>query len=399
MVIDRRHFLATFTALLSAQQEAQDKMPGYLLISSGQLSRMRQSAKAKRSETIDGLAGAALKAGPWSVTYRRPTGPFVSTTEHDYFSEGTYWWPDPKNPNGPYIRKDGQHNPANFAANHDDLGKMCSAVLALGMGAALLNKSGCVEHAALILSTWFLDPKTRMNPNLEFGQAIRGVSTGRGTGLIDTTPLIHAAQGIVLLEAAGGLDSKVSSGVRQWYGEFSNWMTTSKKGLDEKKSSNNHATWWTAQVAAYALLTGDAAMQNMAWEYYRGYLVPAEIQPDGSCPKEEARTNSLGYSSMNLDAFSVICRLGQIAGQDLWHYRTPSGVSVEKAFHYLMPYVLDPAKWKKEQIGKYNPRGCIFPGLAAIGLPSPDLLAAYRELPRDQSPWVQFAGLVVESSQ
>jgi Alginate lyase len=33
---------------------------------------------------------------------------------HDYFSEGDYWWPDPKNPDGPYIQRDGQSNPANF---------------------------------------------------------------------------------------------------------------------------------------------------------------------------------------------------------------------------------------------------------------------------------------------
>jgi hypothetical protein len=395
MALNRRHFLAGMTALLAAQE----KSPSNLLIDAAQLSRMRAQAKSKHLEMIDGLASAALKAGPWSVTYHRPTGPFVSTTEHDYFSEGTYWWPDPKNPNGPYIRKDGHHNPANFAANHDDLGKMCSAVLALGMGAALLNKPGSVDHAALVLSTWFVDPKTRMNPNLEFGQAIRGVSTGRGTGLIDTVPLIHAAQGMFLLDAAGGLDKTVSAGVRQWYTDFANWMTTSKKGLDEKKSGNNHATWWTAQVAAYALLTGDTSMQQMAWEHHRGYLVPTEIQPDGSCPKEEARTNSLGYSSMNLDAFSVVCRLAQMNGQDLWHYRAPSGVSVEKAFTYLIPYVLDPAKWKKEQIGAYNPRGYVFPGLAGIGLPSSELTAAYRKLPRDPSPWVQFVDLMVDASQ
>jgi len=33
---------------------------------------------------------------------------------HDYFSEGDYWWPDPKKPNGPYIQRDGMSNPDNF---------------------------------------------------------------------------------------------------------------------------------------------------------------------------------------------------------------------------------------------------------------------------------------------
>src|SRR2546423_15021505 len=30
---------------------------------------------------------------------------------HDFYSEGDYWWPDPQNPQGPYIRRDGETNP------------------------------------------------------------------------------------------------------------------------------------------------------------------------------------------------------------------------------------------------------------------------------------------------
>jgi hypothetical protein len=216
--------------------------------------------------------------------------------------------------------------------------------------------------------------------------------------LIDTVSYIHLVQGIALLEAAGGMDAGVSAGVRKWFTEFSAWMTTSRKGLDEKKSGNNHATWWTAQVAAYATLTRDAGMRKMAWDHYRTYLVPQEIQPDGSCPREEARTQSLSYSSMNLDAFSAVCRLGQMDGEDLWHFRAPSGVGVENAFQYLTPFVLDPAKWKKEQITPYNPAGYVFAGLAGVGLPSQELLAGFRKIKHDQSPWVQFIDLMVESS-
>ena len=41
--------------------------------------------------------------------------------KHDYFSEGDYWWPDPKNPNGPYIRRDGFSNPQNFNDHREAL--------------------------------------------------------------------------------------------------------------------------------------------------------------------------------------------------------------------------------------------------------------------------------------
>ena len=134
-------------------------------------------------------ADAALQAGPWSVTNHRPDR--VKAGPDDYYSEGPYWWPDPKNPNGPYIRKDGERNP-----------------------------NRCAEHAAKVLSVWFVDAQTRMNPNLEFGQAVRGISTGRGTGIIDTVSLIHVTQGASLLEQEGALDRGVAQGVRRWFADY-----------------------------------------------------------------------------------------------------------------------------------------------------------------------------------
>jgi hypothetical protein len=392
-MMNRRHFLGGIASTLVAT----DRPKPLILVTEEQASRMRDAAK-DRSGLLEKLAGSALKAGPWSVTYKRPTGVKVDAGPNDYYSEGPYWWPNPKDPSGPYVRRDGEQNPNRFTGNRYDLGNMCEAVLALGMGGFLLGKAECVEHAAKVLSVWFLDVKTRMNPNLEYGQAVRGINTGRGTGIIDTVSLIHAAQGIVLLEAAGGLDKSTSAGMRQWYADYTKWMNTSSKGVDEKKSGNNHATWWTAQVASYAAFTSDAEMRRMAWDHYRNYLVPTEIKPDGSCPREEARTKSLGYSSMNLDAFAVICRVAEMDGVDLWRFQTEKGIGVEKAFDYLMPYLLRPDTWKKEQTADYSPGGYIFPGLGGLGLHSAELLAGYKTLPRAGTAWVQWIDLLVRTS-
>jgi hypothetical protein len=388
-ILSRRRFCGGASAWLALPAFAAVDDRG-ILVTAAQAAKLRHgTAPAALRQNV----AAALKAGPWSVTTERPDN--VTAGRNDYYSEGPYWWPDPKNPKGPSIRKDGERNPGRFQANRRDLGDMCSAVLALGMGAYLLQDRACGERAARVLGTWFLDPKTRMNPNLEYGQAVRGISTGRGTGLIDTVSVIHAAQGVWLLEQAGMLGPGVGDGVRQWFADFLKWMTTSQKGLDEKKSGNNHATWWTAQVAAYATLTGDEATKSMAWEHYRGYLVPEEIRPDGSCPREEERTNSLGYSNMNLDAFAVLCRIAATNGVRLWEFATAKGIGVRRAFDYLLPYLLHPENWKKQQISKFSADGTVWPGLAGTALQSPRLLDAYRTLPRGNSPWVQFVDLVV----
>jgi Alginate lyase len=397
MTLHRREFFGLVGAATLAN--AADAPHSLILTDAAGAGRMRDFAKQDRAPLIDKLAADALSAGPWSVTYHRPSGLNVNAAPNDYVSEGPYWWPNPKNPSGPYIRKDGERNPDRFEGNRNDLGKMCEAVLALGMGAFFLGKPGCVDHANQVLSVWFVDAKTRMNPNLQHGQMVRGISTGRGTGIIDTVSLIHAAQGVVLLESAGGLDAGIAQGMRRWFAGYLKWMNGSKYGLDEKSSGNNHATWWTAQAAAYAAFTGDAAAQRMCWDHYRNYLVPTEIKPDGSCPKEEERTDSLSYSSMNLDAFATVCRLAHMSGVDLWNFKTAKGIGVETSFNYLMPYLEQSDKWKKQQINKYSAEGYVFPALAGIGLPSPALLAAYLKLPRSGTAWIQFVDVLVRAAK
>jgi hypothetical protein len=400
MPFDRRRFLlSSAAAAVSARlTHAAGPAQSLILLDPASADRARDFAKRERAPVIEKLAQSALAAGPWSVTAHRPTGLGVNAGPHDYVSEGPYWWPDPNNPTGPYIRHDGKRNPNRFVDNRNDLGKMTDAVLALGMGAFFLGNKACASHANRVLATWFVDEATRMNPNLEHGQMVRGHNTGRGTGIIDTVGMIYAVQGAALLEAAGGLDAAVVAVVRQWFADYLQWMTTSQYGKDEKESGNNHATWWTAQAASFALFTGNTAAQAMCWSHYRDYLVPTEIEPDGSCPREEERTDSLSYSSMNLDAFATVCRLAQINGVDLWHYRTAKGIGVERSFPYLIPFVEHPDRWKKSQSGQYNAGGYIFPGLAGAGLPSSALLASYLALPRSAGPWIQFVDIVIRSA-
>src|SRR5690242_6687115 len=48
------------------------------------------------------------------VTVTASSSPRSAGGKHDFFSEGDYWWPDPANPDGPYIQRDGMTNPDNF---------------------------------------------------------------------------------------------------------------------------------------------------------------------------------------------------------------------------------------------------------------------------------------------
>src|SRR5207245_2407199 len=171
---------------------------------------------------------------------------------HDYFSEGDYWWPDPQNPGGPYIQRDGMTNPDNFVEHRRYMMRLSVQVPALAAAWKLTKDAKYAAHAGRHLRAWFLDDKTRMNPSLLYAQAIHGRFTGRGTGIIDTLHLCEVARAASIVETSGVQAAAERDGVRRWFGEYVTWMTTHKYGQDERDAKNNHGTCWVEQVAEFA---------------------------------------------------------------------------------------------------------------------------------------------------
>jgi hypothetical protein len=334
-----------------------------------------------------------FKEGPWTVTAERPAG--LVLDPNDYYSEAPYWWPDPANPAAPYIRKDGQTNPARFTANKNALNAMTDAVFTLGAAAYLLDEPRYAQRAARVIRTWFIDPKTRMNPNLEFSQAIRGSNNGRGAGIIDGRVFIRAIQGMEFLAHTGLWNPKEQLAVRKWFEDYLQWLTRSENGQDEKRAGNNHASWWTAQVAAAASFVDNRAEMTAAFNYYRDQIFPKQIRPDGSAPREESRTRSLWYSAFNLEAFVTICRIAQVQGIDLWSVRGPGGATLSTVIDYLEPFLSDPRKWTKEQISDFPNDGLYSLAFAGMGLNRPAHVALFRRLERSDGAWLALVDLIV----
>ena len=369
------------------------------LVSENEIDPIRSAIIRKEAWTLDPVrrlraeADKRLKEGPWTVTAERPQG--VELDPHDYYSEAPYWWPNPDNPRAPYIRKDGQVNPAHFVANKSALNAMADAVFTLGTAAYLLDEPRDAQRAARDIQVWFINPKTRMNPQMDYGQAIRNVNNGRGAGIIDGRALIRAIQGMELLAASGMWDAKDQLAVHKWFDEYLHWLTHSKNADDVKRAGNNYASWWTAQTAAVASFLENRAEQQAAFNYYREQIFPRQIKADGSAPREEMRTRPLLYSGFNLEAFATICRIGQVHGVDLWSVRAKSGATIETVIDYLEPFLADPRKWSKEQMSEFPRDGFYFLAFAGMGLKKPEYLALFRKLERPEGAWPSLMDLLV----
>jgi hypothetical protein len=273
---------------------------------------------------------------------------------------GPYWWPNPDTPSGlPYIRKDGEINPEGESLDRGKQGRMMSAVASLALGWHFFDDVNAAVHGARLLRTWFIDPETRMNPHLEFGQSIPGICDGRGIGIIDTAGYTGLIEAVGLLDHSGAITDMDRSDLLMWMKAYRDWLVTSETGRDEANTKNNHGTWYDAQVCALSLYTGDPRIVHKVAEEAMEYRIETQIAPDGSQPHELARTRSLSYTAMNTNAFMNLARYAEHVEVDLWNYATPDGRGIQKAVDFLVPYVVNGDRWTWQQIVDFDKAGLV----------------------------------------
>jgi hypothetical protein len=289
------------------------------------------------------LAEAAWAMQQQPITVTASSSPRSAGGKHDFFSEADYFWPDPKNPDGPYINRDGLTNPDNFVEHRKAMIRFSKIIGSLASAYKITGDVKYVKQAVIHLKAWFIDPETLMNPSLWFAQAVKGQYTGRNYGIIDTIHLMEIAQGVIVMEKA--MDAETTAGVKKWFADYTQWLMTSKPGIQEKEVKNNHATCWAMQVASFAKLCDNKVVLDSLRLRYKTILLPRQMGTDGSFPLEMARTKPYGYSIFNLDAMTMMCQILSTPQDNLWNFETPDGKSIKKGISYLYPFVADKSKW------------------------------------------------------
>ena len=306
-------------------------------------------------DALEKKAQKDLKTEFLSVVTKEANPP--SGDKHDYITQAPYFWRNPDTKDGlPYIRKDGQRNPEiKKFPDHELLDKMEDAVENLAMAYYFTNKEEYAAKASEILRMWFLDAKTKMNPNLNFAQAIPGKNGGRGIGIIETRELTRTVDAIGLLENSKSWTKADQKGVEDWFTQYLKWLMTSKNGIDEAKSKNNHGTFYDVQVVSFALFTGQNDLAKTVLETAKQKRIVVQIKPDGSQPLELERTKSWNYSTMNLEGLAILAKLGDNVGVDLWNFQTEKSGGIRKAIEFLYPFLDSKNEWEYEQIDDLKP--------------------------------------------
>lgn len=357
---------AVFALLLAMPLVAQQVPPPATLgIDSGLLVRVKKHPDPGILSQVRSEADHAMEAGPFSVMDKNATPP--SGDKHDYMSLAPYWWPNPATPNGlPYVRRDGETNPQERTIpDHANISKLEGAVHAVALGYYLTGKEEYAARATLLLRTWFLDPATRMNPNLNYAQAVLGVNNGRGIGLIEMRDLPRVLDAITLLSGSSSFTPADADGLHKWFSTYLDWLQNSPNGRDEAAAKNNHGSWYDQQLVGIALFLNDKELAHKVADSAKTKRIALQIKPDGSQPLELARTKSFSYSVFNLTALMRLADEARFAGVDLWTYRASDGASIRAALDYLLPYAEGSKKWIYETLNGVEPDSLTEPALRA----------------------------------
>jgi hypothetical protein len=305
-------------------------------------------------------ADAALAGGPFTIVDKKH--PLPGIDRHDYVSLARYFWPDPDKPGGlPYISRDGQSNPEIDEYDAKPLLEMSNHVYTLALAGYLTGQTKYSARAAYLLRVWFLDDATKMNPNLEHAQLVKGANQGRSYGIIESIRLLNVVDAVGMLGQSTAWSRDDQTRIQAWFDQYAIWMKQSKNGKEEASATNNHGCWYDAQLATFLLFLGKDADAKQLIESAKERRIAAQIEPTGEQPRELARTRSFSYSAYNLAALTLLANLGDRVEVDLWHYQTRDGRSIRAALDWMIPFATGAQKWKHQQLGSLEQQSLLVP--------------------------------------
>ncbi len=333
-------------------------VPDYIYYNQQHIQTIQQQVTAGNEiyitavNTVEKAAEKDLTQPIESVLDKPQAGP--SGNKNDYLSLAPYFWPNPDTADGlPWVNKDGQVNPMTRGKHTDQArsSKFLKALKTLTLAYTYTNNPAYLKRMQTYVDTWMVNPKTRMNPHLNYAQGWPGTNNGTPFGVIEWTSISNLVTAMQLLQATNTVDSRYITKVNTWLNDYLTWLLTSELGNLERTRKNNHGSWYDYQVVGLMMYLNKQA-QAKSYLTETKQRIEEQFKPDGSQPHELKRTKSVNYTSMNLQALVQVAFLAEKLDVNLWHFEGSQGQSLPKAIGYFYPYLRGEKTWQYKQIWK-----------------------------------------------
>lgn len=266
----------------------------------------------------------------------------ISGDKHNYESLGGYFWPDPNNPGGPYIARDGYRNPEYKDWDYPKLLRINRWMDAAAKAYCFTQDERFYNYFVEQMDTWFFDQETLMYPTFDYSQFCPGVngSRGKACGCIDAHQFVAVIQAVSLINKVKSIGYKRNRKFKKWLKNFAYWMENSDNGKECCGYKNNQGIVYDNTLMTIYLYTGNKteARKHILSCYDR---IDQQIDDEGRQPQELVRTKAFFYSVYNLehinDFISIANRVDLPVEEAL--RRNAINTKVAKAFTFLGQYV------------------------------------------------------------
>ncbi|KAJ3883038.1 chondroitin AC/alginate lyase [Lentinula edodes] len=241
----------------------------------------------------------------------------------------------------PYVARDGQVNPdVRTLAGAGAINDACDGFLSNVLASLISGNRQYVKAAINILNAFFLDQDTRMNPNLDFGQVIRGPGNNVGTftGPLDMRGLVKVINAIMILKRSNSTDwtPELDQQMQAWMSHYLDWLKNSEIGKKARSRPNNHGTFYYMSMSALSIALNKPQDAVNAMEEFFGTTFQEQIAKSGEQPFESVRTRPLHYRCFNLEGLIVLAKIGDYLGKNYWNTKTKYGATIKTAIDFTM---------------------------------------------------------------
>ncbi len=325
-----RWFIALLVFSFCIQLQAQnDSIP--VLFHLDRLDVLNESGRENDRFVLLWKADKYASDAPLTVVQKKK---YWHDDPHAYQSLAIYFWPDATRNDGRYTQRDGIINPEYQDYDYATLCVLAYKLLYFSSAFYLTHKEIYYDAISRQLRVWFVDPETRMNPDLEYSQVMPGWDNneGRAEGIIDAYVFNNIIEAVRMVNCVKPLSTEVRDGVRLWFKEFGKWLNDSEKGKRAYGFAGNHAVNYDLIRYNVSLFCGDMqTCQKVEREFSRMRLRD-QIDRQGKQHYELRRTRSFFYQVFNLTHIIDVSYLMKSNGYDL--YRKNRRL-IDRVFRYL----------------------------------------------------------------